>query len=158
MTIDTEQRVADLMTENVVTVGRDDLLHDAIRKMEIELMSALPVVDSAGKVCGILSNSDLVQLTYNLQCDVATLSAVPNLVRKTMTDMIAEDNCDTKVSAAMTSTVETISSSATITDAAQSMIGNAIHHLPVVDDSGVPIGIVSTLDIVRAVAFPSAEE
>lgn len=155
MSTETKLRVAELMTANVVTTNKDDMLFDAIRTMELESMSALPVVDSAGKICGILSNSDLVQLTYNLQCDVSALSVVQEAVRKTLTDVLAEDNCDTKVSSVMTSSVETICPTATIVEAAQVLINTDVHHLPVVDKSGKSVGIVSTLDIVRAVAFKS---
>lgn len=154
MTVNTEIKVATIMTQNVLTVGKDDLLYDAIRKMETESMSAFPVVDPSGKVVGILSSSDLVKVAYDLQCDVSTLSVMSDCIRKTLTDVLAEDNCDTKVSSAMTDSVETISLNATITDAAQSLVNNEIHHLPVVDDVGIPIGIVSTLDIVRSVAYP----
>lgn len=154
MKVNTQDEVANIMTKNVRTVGASDLLYDAIRKMEIESTSAFPVVDSAGTLVGILSSSDLVNHAYNLECDLSSLSAVSEIVRKTLTDVLAEDNCETKVSSVMTDSVETISLNASITDAAQSIIDNEIHHLPVVDDVGKPIGIVSVIDIIRSVAFP----
>lgn len=154
MKLNTENEIENIMTRNVMTVGKDDLLYDAIRKMETESMSAFPVVDSEGSLCGILSSSDLVKHAYDLECDVSTLSAVSDLVRKTLTDVLAEDNCDTKVSSVMTDSVRTISLNTSITDAAQSLINNEIHHLPVVNESGKPIGIVSVLDIIRSGAFP----
>ncbi len=155
MNTETKLRVSDLMTANVRTVAENDMLYDAIRMMEVESLSALPVVDSTGKLCGILSNSDLLQLAYNLQCDVSTLSAVPDHIRKILTDVLADDNCETKVCGAMTPTVETIGPTETMVDAAKSLINKNVHHLPVVDSNGKSIGIVSTLDIVRGVAFKS---
>ena len=154
MNTDTQLRVGEIMTANVLTVGENDLLYDAMRKMETESISTLPVVDSKGAVCGILSNSDLVNLAYNLQCDVSTLSVVTDKVRKSLTDALADDNCDAKVRSVMTTSIETVGPNATIVDAAQLLPQHSVHHLPVVDDLGIVVGIISTLDIVRAVAFP----
>lgn len=152
MTIDTTLLVQDLMSRNVVTASANDMLYDAIREMEIASLTALPVIDTEGKVCGILSNSDLLCLTYGLQCDIATLPYVSDTVRKTLSDAIAEDHCDARVSSAMNSDVETILPTATISEASQSLIFHAVHHLPVVDADNRPVGIISAMDIVRAVA------
>jgi len=47
-------------------------------------------------------------------------------------------------------TVETIKASATIEDGAKQLAQSEHHHLVVVDDKGVAVGMVSSLDFVRA--------
>jgi CBS domain-containing protein len=152
MPITIDLRVAECMTRSVVSVNSNADLTKAIGIMDRESLSALPVVDDAGCVCGILSNSDLVRITYDLQCDVCVLPHVSECVRKTLIDSLAEDNEGIKVSSVMTANVETISEMADIAEAATRMIASEIHHLPVVDESKRPIGIIATTDIVRAVA------
>ena len=71
-----DARVADFMTRSVVSVDKNEELTEAIGLMDSKTLSVLPVVDEVGKVCGILSNSDLIAMTYELQCDISVLPHV----------------------------------------------------------------------------------
>ncbi len=146
-------RVADLMTRHTQTINEHDDLVTAIATLNRQSLSVLPVLDRQNRVCGIISVSDLLPLIYNLQCDVAVLPIVSEEVRKTLTDALAEDNQERKVSDLMTHMVKTISPTANIQQAAQQLLENSIHHLPVVDDSHRVVGILSMSDIVRSVAY-----
>ncbi|HVJ91553.1 MAG TPA: CBS domain-containing protein [Labilithrix sp.] len=46
--------------------------------------------------------------------------------------------------------VETVKASATIDDAARQLAESDYHHLVVVDDAGIAVGMVSSLDFLRA--------
>lgn len=46
--------------------------------------------------------------------------------------------------------VETVASSATVEDGARQLAESGYHHLVVVDDKGVAVGMVSSLDFLRA--------
>lgn len=151
-----DRRVADYMTQTVVSVHRDEDLTQAIGVMDQHDLSVLPVVDDGGQVCGILSNSDLIEITYKLQCDIAVLPHVSENVRNYLINVLEEDNCDVQVSSAMTGNVETIRDDVSLAHAAQKLIACDVHHLPVVDANRFPIGIIATTDIVRAVADASA--
>lgn len=148
----TDLCVSDWMTANVVSVSVDSSLADAIKLLEKKGLSALPVVDQDGCVCGILSTWDLVGLTYELQCDVTVLPHVSPIVRTTLARALADDRDSAKVSDVMSCDVELINSQINLREAASKLIANQCHHLPVVDDAKKPIGIVSTTDIVRAAA------
>jgi len=52
-------RATDIMTRDVITVGRDTTVAQAIRLMLDHRVSGLPVLDSDGKVVGILTEGDL---------------------------------------------------------------------------------------------------
>ncbi len=52
---------ADVMTRNVVSVGRDTPLREAIGLMLDKQISGLPVVDDGGKLVGILTEGDLLR-------------------------------------------------------------------------------------------------
>ena len=145
-------QVQDCMTHNVITVTRDASLIKAIQLMDLNGLSALPVVDQDSCVCGILSTSDLISMMYELQSDISVLPHVSNLVRQTLIDALAEDNESVNVTGAMTCDVETIDGHANLAEAARLLVKNQCHHLPVVDPDGKPIGIISTTDIVRTIA------
>jgi len=53
-------RVAEVMTRGVITVGPGDTLEDAAGRMRRHRVGALPVVDAAGALLGIISETDLI--------------------------------------------------------------------------------------------------
>lgn len=55
------RNAAALMTAEVVTVGPDGTLTEAARRMHRHGVKRLPVVDSAGRLVGIVSRGDLLQ-------------------------------------------------------------------------------------------------
>lgn len=148
----TELCVTDFMTRDVVAVEKETNLTEAIQIMDLKSLSAVPVVDQQGFVCGMLSTSDLISLTYQLQCDVTVLPHVSAAVRESFATMLAEDNESLKVTDAMTADVATISWQENLGTAARKFLDNACHHLPVIDESNRPIGILSTTDIIKALA------
>lgn len=50
----------EVMTRNVVTVGQDERVEDVLALMEKKLVRRVPVMDDLGKLCGIVSQADLV--------------------------------------------------------------------------------------------------
>ena len=63
------------------------------------------------------------------------------------------ETCDSrKVSEMMTYEVETINEDSSVVDACQLMTSKKIHHLPVVNSAEKVVGIVSSFDVVKAVA------
>ena len=55
-------KVHQVMTRNVITLGPDDQVFDAIAHFTQHKISALPVVDGAGKPVGIVSWRDILQI------------------------------------------------------------------------------------------------
>ena len=152
MTAPAKLFVHDCMTPNVVTVKENTHLADAIKLMETKCLAAMPVVDSDGCLRGVLSSADLVSFTHELQGNVSILPLVSTTARGTLANALAADNESMTVYDAMATEFATISGQAKLTDAARCLLENMCHHLPVVDESGKPIGIISTTDIVRVLA------
>ncbi|MDB4539855.1 CBS domain-containing protein [Saprospiraceae bacterium] len=149
--------VHECMTPNVVTVTEDTHLADAIRLMENRCLAALPVVDADGCLRGVLSSSDLVSFTRELQGNVSIFPLVSASARGTLANALAADNETMTVYDAMNTEIATISQQATLRDAARRLLENVCHHLPVIDESRKPIGIISTTDIVRVLAEQSRD-
>lgn len=126
--------VGDVMALEPVVVRDDAPLDEAARLMERHRIHGLPVVDAAGSLVGVLSQTDLLRAraTEFLWVNWSTL-AVRHL---------------------MTSPAIVARGSMPLADAARKMERQHVHRLVVVadDDDTLPIGVVSTTDVVRAMA------
>lgn len=126
-----EKMVRDVMHKGVVTCPENVVLPDAARLMATQNVRALVVTDANCGLCGILSQSDLVN---------ARLDNIKPDAWRTLT-----------VSEVMTRAVLTVKPSDTVTSTAKTMVQNHIHRIVVVDDSDpcTPVGVVSMGDLVR---------
>jgi CBS domain-containing membrane protein len=144
--------VGDYMTHQAIVVDDTRRLTEAIRMLDDEKLSVLPVVDSQGQLVGILSQSDLIEITHEIQSDIGALNYVTEKTREFLIRLLIDQGDTTLVRDVMTSPVETTTSKLNLVMAAKKLIDRHYHHLPVVDDSGTPIGILSSSDFVRAFA------
>jgi CBS domain-containing protein len=125
--------VGQLMTPDPIVVAEDASLDDAVRLLEENEISGLPVVDRDGLLVGVLSQTDIVRARA-----VAHLwSRWPGL----------------RVRHLMHSPALTADRNMTMGEAAQLMERAHVHRLIVVDEDQLkPIGVISTTDLVRALA------
>ena len=147
-----ELKVADYMTEQAIVIADTKKLTSAIGLMDGSRFSALPVVDEQNQVIGLLSSSDLIGLTHELQSDIGSLHMVNQSTREFLIHMLMEQGDCTIVRDVMTQPVETIKATANLVVAAKILTERQFHHLPVVDELDKPVGIISTADFVRAIA------
>ena len=59
--------VGDVMTDQTVTVQPETSLSAAVEKMLERRINCLPVVDEDGKVCGIVTSTDMLRVLTNIQ-------------------------------------------------------------------------------------------
>lgn len=142
-----KRRVKDIMSRDVVTVFVGDTVHEALKLMGENRVSALPVVDSHERCVGILSTSDLVDMTRDVDDDIYELDLVDPTSRRFLLDKLAHSMGNEPVQSFMSEAVTTVDPESTIGKATREMLRNRIHHLPVVDNAEKMIGIVSTIDI-----------
>ena len=147
-----EIKVSDYMTRGVTATPETAKLTDAIRQMDSERFSVLPVVDAAGKTVGILSASDLIEIVHEVQADLSALHFVSGKTREFLIQLLVEQGDDTLVSDVMTAPVDVIHENENLVVSARRIIENGYHHLPVVDSDVRPIGMLSATDFVRAFA------
>jgi CBS-domain-containing membrane protein len=113
-------------------------------------VSAFPVLDDDNKVVGIVSEGDL--LTKEA-FDGATPGALQGMLRR------RERGKAVAVTAAelMTKPAVTIGPDAPVTQAAKLMYSRRVKRLPVVNDHGRLIGIVTRADVLSVYSRPDAE-
>ena len=126
--------VGDLMALNPIVVRANAPLSEAADVLDRHHISGVPVVDGAGSLVGVLSQTDLV--------------------RARSTEYLWANWPGLAVRHLMTSPAITIHRSTPLTMAAARMEREHIHRLVVVadDDESLPIGILSMTDLVHAIA------
>jgi CBS domain-containing protein len=139
-------RVEDVMTNEVRTVRSETLLKEAAEILAWQRISGLPVVDTENHVVGVLSEGDIL-LKERGETEKKSLFdrwfeiPLPEFVSKLEARTAGE---------AMSAPAITIGPKRPLTEAANRMIDEGVNRLPVVDDAGKLIGIVTRADLVRA--------
>jgi CBS domain-containing protein len=140
-------RIEDVMTRTVHTV-RPDAPLKYVAGLLVDLgISGVPVVDENGAVLGVVSEADV------LQKERTAPKGRGGLLGLLLTG--ASIDTETKLQArtageAMTSPALMIGPRRPVAEAAARMLDEEVNRLPVVDDSGKLLGIVTRADLVRA--------
>jgi CBS domain-containing protein len=140
---------SDLMSREVEAIPREMSLRAAAHLLSQARVSGAPVVDAEGKCVGVLSATDFVRWAEDPE-HVPAVS--PGCVHSAWQMLDYELIPAEEVSAFMTADPIVVPPHTKIADLAQMMLDAHIHRIIVVDQRQRPIGIVSTTDIVAAVA------
>lgn len=125
--------VGELMTPDPIVIEDDASLDHAVRLLEENEITGLPVVDRDGVLVGVISHTDIVRAR-----------AVAHLWHRWP---------GLRVRHLMHAPALTADRSMSLEEAAQIMERSHVHRLVVVgDDQLTPVGIISTTDLVRALA------
>jgi CBS domain-containing protein len=144
------QRVKDVFTRDVVAVSTEDSVQEALQAMVENHVSAVPAVNGKGVCVGILSATDLIGLTRDLNDELAGAQD-GDLIPQSLIDQVAEQDFGRRrVRELMTEVVETVVPETPLAAAARIMLRNQIHRLPVVNERRQLVGIISTTDILAA--------
>ena len=133
--------VEDVMSTEVFTLGRNDKLSIADNLLKQQRIRHIPVLNSDGDLCGILTQRDLFRGIL-----LRSLGYGSRAEQKMLDSLSIKD--------AMHDEVLTISPESTLSDAAELMLSKKIGCLPVVD-GGRLVGMISEADFVKQ--FSSAD-
>ena len=129
--------VRERMTTPAVTITPETPFQEALKLMRDKKFRRLPVVDSAGKIVGIVSERDMLHASPSPATSLSVWE-VNYLLWKL------------KISDIMTHNVLTINQDTPIEDAANLMVTHKIGGVPVVDNSGKVVGVITETDIFKA--------
>lgn len=146
--------VADVMSHNPIVVRPETPLNEAIQILAEKRVSGLPVVNDAGELVGIVSETDLMwqETGVTPPAYVMFLDSVIFLKNPASYERDLHKALGQTVGEVMSRDPVTVSSDKLLKDAAQLMHDRSVHRLPVVDANGQVIGILTRGDIVRAMA------
>ena len=131
--------VRERMTTPAVTITPETPFQEALKLMRDKKFRRLPVVDSAGKIVGIVSERDMLHASPSPATSLSVWE-VNYLLWKL------------KISDIMTHNVLTINQDMPIEDAASLMVTHKIGGVPVVDNGGKVVGVITETDIFKAFA------
>jgi len=149
---DQQRRVKHVMSRDTVSLPAGATIHDALKMMTENRVSALPIVDSRDRCVGVFTTTDLLDLTRDVDDDVHQIDVVDPVSRRWLVDKLVQSLGHEPVASYMSEDVLTVNDTTTLAIAARDMLRSQVHHLPVVDDKGRLTGIVSTMDILAEFA------
>jgi CBS domain-containing protein len=148
-----DRLVAEVMTREVFVLKASMPVHQAWRDMLSNRMKAMPVLDEADRVVGILTNEDLLEragiqqrLSIAIRMDAAEINA----------EMRSLENSPLTVADVMTTPVVTTLESESLGAAVSRMVKAGLKRLPVMDKNEKLVGMLSRLDVLRQVADSSS--
>jgi len=148
------RHVGDVMTPEPVCASSGDNLRDVARLLDEYEISGLPVIDEQDRLIGVVSRTDLIR---------RLLEGAPAARQdERWLDLLVADSVSTvEVDVARLGTVDDLMSvdpivakaEETLSKVARRMAEERVHRVVVVDVTRRPIGIVTTLDLLKV--FPA---
>ncbi|WP_415381366.1 CBS domain-containing protein [Halosimplex sp. TS25] len=141
--------VADIYTDDVVTVREDTNVGQAINLLREHGISRLPVLDEDGQLTGMVTRHDIVDIVVR-DMDKATRGERAGDIERVL---------DLPVYDEMNSPVATTSVDESVRNAVERMLDNDYAGLVVTPegDDGVVAGIITKTDVLRALTFTEEE-
>ena len=144
--------VKEIMTRDVCAVSEDTDLKELAALFVEHNYKTLPVVDSAGKLVGVVSQTDLIEQDKPLH--IPTVISLFDWViylesPKVFSDEVRKVSAR-KVGEICTREVVTCTPETTVEELATLMVEHKIHLLPVLDGEKL-VGVVARFDIIRSV-------
>jgi acetoin utilization protein AcuB len=131
--------LGDIMTARIVTVEMDDRLEAVKEIFDTKNFHHLLVVDEDKKLCGIVSDRDLLRaLSPNVGSAAETTRDLATLNKR--------------VHQIMTRHPITLHPASTTSEAVNLLLAHRISCIPIVDDMFKPVGIVSWRDLLKSLA------
>lgn len=143
-----ERPVRAIMALNPIIINEDTPLNQLIPLMLKEGIRTVPVVDSARKLCGIITDYDLLQ-RGKVGIRLGLLENLPSAAQEPLLNgnglRLARD--------VMNTNVISITPEQPLAAAAQLMQQHRIKRLPVVNRNNRVVGIITRSDILRVISF-----
>jgi CBS domain-containing membrane protein len=136
---------AQVMSRDVLSVGPKTSLREALRHLREHHIKALPVVDNDSRVIGILTQTDLLD-----KADWGMSPVGSGLGWRMRSIGNSDRPLKGKVEDIMSTPVRAARPDMHIAQIVPFMADEGLHHLPVVDDDGHLVGMLTQSDLVAA--------
>lgn len=141
---------SDFMSTNVKTCNENQTIEEAATLMADNGFSAVPVVDDAGNLVGIITESDFISKNQSVPHAMASLR---HLFGKSFNsqdvEAIYKESKSKKLSEVMTKNVKTVGPDATLDEVVTFMGEKNVKRIPVVD-GGKVVGIITRTNVIKA--------
>ena len=142
---------ADLMASNPVSIRAKAGIAEAIRLFTEKGITAAPVIDEAGRPIGVVSRSDLFvhQCEYGKNADGKPDYFFAPTFEPNEGGLDVALTPRATVADVMTPAVFAASPDTPVARVVSDMVGLHVHRLFVVDDDGILVGVISTMDVLK---------
>ena len=139
----------EVMTSDIVFIPREMSLKGAAHLLSQSHITGAPVVDSDGKCIGVISATDFMARTEKSDwCRTVERSDCAHSAWQVLDGDCSSDS----VEHYMTHTPVTTGANTTLGELSRLMCELHVHRVIIVDENSRPIGIVSSMDILGALA------
>jgi CBS domain-containing protein len=149
------ETAAELMSLNPVSIRSDASLREAVLLLHDRHFGAAPVIDEAGRAVGVISRADVLahdreSVAYARPAPVydpveLTLPSGEHLPDEFQVEWVDT----TSVAEVMTPAVFGVRPATPADEVVAQMVALDVHRLFVVDDDGVLVGVVTSMDVLR---------
>jgi CBS domain-containing protein len=148
-------KAKDIMATELITVTPETPVAEAAQILLEKRINGLPVLDEAGRLVGIICQSDLVAQQKRLPIP-SVFNLLDGLIPERSSKALEKEMqkiAASRVSEAMSSKPVTVSPEASLEDIATLMVNKNFHTLPVVEH-GKLVGIIGKVDVLRTLLAP----
>jgi CBS domain-containing protein len=154
------ETAAELMTGNPVSIPAGALVGEAIVLLTERGFSAAPVIDEAGRPVGVVSRTDILVHereseghSPSCQCQEDKIGVARDARRFPHEGFHVQAVDRTRVRDIMTPTVLCVTPETPAGQVVRQLLKLNVHRLFVVDETGILVGVISTVDVLRHLSF-----
>lgn len=143
--------IKNIMNREFITVNENDTVEKCASLLNSHNLSGLPVLDNKGELKGIITEGDLIRRAANIKPPefygllggkiyLESPKKFIDRIKNSMSDIVKD---------VMTDEIITIGLDKAIEDAATLLVREKIKILPVIDEEGKLVGIISRRDVMN---------
>lgn len=142
----------DVMVKKVITINKNASVAELSELLIKNKISGVPVIDDSGKLVGIATEGDLIVRDADLHFPryFKLLDSIIYLESLNKFKRNLRKYLGTKVEDVMTSKVKIVKEDTPVNVVANIMVRNNVNRVPVLDNDGNLVGIITRADIVKS--------
>ena len=150
----------DIMSSDPISVSPSDSIRDTARRFLEHDISGAPVLNEQGAIEGIITKKDIVDTIKEMKLPrmINLFDAIIYLENTEEYNHELSKISAVNVREAMTRKVITVDADTSIDKVASLLSENHVHMLPVVQKDKKLLGVVSTTDIMKAIAYENGNK
>lgn len=150
-----ENTLASMMKKDVYSVPESASVLDAVRCMVEHKSSGIPVLSADGHAAGFISDGDVIRYMADVNADAPVASMYPLWKNKELLDAKLAGLSQIPVMQLATEKVVSVKLTAGVAEVFTLLSDKRIKKVPVEDDTGKVVGVLSRSDVLRAMLAQS---
>ena len=150
-----ENTLASMMKKDVYSVPESASVLDAVRCMVEHKSSGIPVISADGRAAGFISDGDVIRHMADVNADTPVASMYPLWKNKELLDAKLAGLSQIPIMQLATEKVVSVKLTAGVAEVFTLLSDKRIKKVPVEDDTGKVVGVLSRSDVLRALLMQS---